>query len=309
MKAEIRKDYFLDKHVIITPQRSSRPRSTTSKTIFLKKKACPFCPSKIEKDLIKKKYIFDNKNTKQWDIMVLKNKYPIVEISNPKAYGESEIIIETPIHKKELAQLELKQIKNLLEVYKDRISTLSKIPNIDYILVFKNKGGKAGASLVHAHSQVFASSLLPEDLKQEYIAILKYKQEHNSCPYCDIIIKEENSPRKIYSDKHVVAIAPYASRYHYESWIFPRRHIDNLNKLSKEEINSFSFVLKNILEKLYDIEVSYNFFLHQVISNKDQHFYLKIQPRESVWAGIELGSGIVVNSLSPEKAAKYLKIN
>jgi len=53
--------------------------------------------------------------------------------------------------------------------------------------------------------------------------------------------------------------------------------------------------------------LSFNFFLHQIISDRDQHFYLKIQPRDSVWAGVELGSGLVVNSISPEIAAKFYR--
>ncbi|MBU4370048.1 galactose-1-phosphate uridylyltransferase [Patescibacteria group bacterium] len=332
MLAEIRKDYFLDKYVIITPGRAKRPRGVKAKTIFSQEKFCPFCPKGIEKKLIIKAYpgfhpvkcrstaispeakLFNGvkKNEpacagRPWSAMVIKNKYPIITLNNPKAYGQHEVIIETPDHGKELSQLSVKQITNLLNVFKNRTEILGKISKIDYILIFKNEGGKAGASLTHAHCQVFASEILPPDLSEEFTAMRQYQQKHNSCPYCDIIKKEEKSSRRIYADKHIVAFAPYASAYHYETWIFPRRHIDNIIHLSEKETVALAEILKKVLKKIYQLGLSYNLFLHQVVSNKNQHFYLKIQPREAVWGGVELGSGIIINSLAPEKAAAYLR--
>lgn len=306
MQAEIRKDYFLDKYVIITPARSKRPRSIVAKTTFIHREHCQFCPDGIEKKLIIKTYLsLDSRQP--WSVTVLKNKYPVVKINNPKAYGQHELVIETPYHGKELSQLSIKEIINVLEVFKQRTIELSKISDIDYILIFKNKGGKAGATIKHAHSQILATKLVPPDLNEEYSASHRYYLKHHRCPYCDIIKKEEKSSRRIYVDKYIFAFAPYASAYHYESWIFPKRHIDNISNLNKIETRIFAKVLKNILQKIYKLDISYNFFLHQAISQKNQHFYLKIQPRESVWGGLELGTGIVVNSLTPEKAAKYLR--
>lgn len=306
MKSEIRKHYFLDKYVLITPNRGKRPRGVVAKTTFQRTSECPFCSEHIEKDLVIKSYPSDNKKY-PWSIMVLKNKYPVVMQDNPKAYGEHEVLIETPRHGEELSQLSIKKIVNMLESFKDRTREISKIKNIDYILIFKNEGGKAGATLAHAHCQIFASELLPPDLSQEFQAMDQYYRAYKQCPYCDIIQKEEKSPRTIYIDDFIVAFAPYASEYHYETWILPRRHIDNIVELNNTETKRFAKVLKSVLEKLYKKGLSYNFFMHQVIRRKDQHFYLKIQPRESVWAGIELGSGIVVNSMAPEIAAEYLR--
>lgn len=306
MKSEIRKDYFLDKYVIITPRRSKRPRGVMAKTTFERTGDCPFCPAHVEKNLVIKQYPSKDK-TFPWSIMVLKNKYPVVTYDNDKAYGEHEVLIETPRHGEELSQLSVSKIVDMLEAFKDRTKEIGKVKNIDYILIFKNEGGKAGATLAHAHCQIFASQLLPPDVSSEFEAMEKYYRTYRRCPYCDIIIKEEKSPRKIYGDEYIVAFAPYASQYHYETWIFPRRHVDNIIELKSEETRRLAKTLKGILEKIYDKGLSYNFFLHQVISKQNQHFYLKIQPRESVWAGIELGAGIVVNSIAPEEAAKYLR--
>ncbi|MFN3301443.1 MAG: DUF4931 domain-containing protein [Patescibacteria group bacterium] len=303
MKSEIRKHYFLDKYVIITPGRAKRPRGTIAKAIIIPEKSCPFCPSHIEKNLVIKAY----PSLKNWQYLALKNKYPIVTLDNPKAYGQHEVLIDTPDHFKQLAQFKLEEIVGLLEVYKDRIKNLSKIKDIEYILVFKNEGSKAGATLIHAHSQVFASKILPPEVVEEQSAARKYKSEKGVCPYCQILKKEEKGPRKIFSNKEIVAFCPYASEYHYEAWILPRRHVDNITELTKKETISFAKVLKKILVKIFILNLEYNFFFHQIVHDPDQHFYLKIQPRESIWAGVELGSGIIVNSLPPEKAAQFYR--
>lgn len=303
MKSEIRKHYFLDKYIIITPGRAKRPRGTIAKAVIIPERSCPFCPERVEKNLIVKAY----PSIRNWQYLVLKNKYPVVTLDNPKAYGQHEVVVETPDHLKELSQFKLEEIVGLLEVYKDRTKELAKIKDIEYILIFKNEGGKAGATLIHTHSQIFSSKILPPDVVEEQTAVKKYKAEKDSCPYCEILKKEEKSPRRIFANREVVAFCPYASEYHYEAWILPRRHVDNITELTKKETISFAKVLKKILVKLFTLNLEYNFFLHQIVHEFDQHFYLKIQPRESIWGGIELGSGIVVNSLAPEKAAEFYR--
>ncbi len=309
MMSEIRKDYFLNRYVIVTPARAKRPKQAAPRIIQPRysHQECPFCPDGVEKKLIIKEYPSFNKQW-PWSVLVLKNKYPAVILTNPRAYGQHEVIIETPDHDRELSQLSVKEIISLLRVFQDRTKELSQIPKIDYILVFKNEGGWSGATLSHAHCQVFASQLLPPDLSEEFSVAHQYRLKRHHCPYCEIIEKEEKGPRRIYTDNYIVAFTPYASAYHYESWIFSRRHIDNITNLSRPEIEILAKVLKEILQKICHLKLSYNFFLHQAILEKDQHFYLKIQPREAIWGGIELGSGIVVNSLAPEVAARYLKI-
>ena len=302
-KSEIRKDYFLNKYVIITPGRAKRPRDIKEETFIKRVGKCDFCPENIEK-----KNVIDIINGgKHWRVLSLKNIFPAVTLNNKKAYGIQEVIIETPDHSRELGELPEAHIMEVLRMYIRRTRALEKIKNINYILCFKNQGSKAGASIVHTHSQVFATQMLPPDVRKEFGLARKYEEERDACPYCDIIKKEAHSPRKIYEDKHVAAFTPFASEYHYEAWIFTKRHIDNIAALNNPELKSFAKTLKKILLKLHALNLSYNFFLHQVVPNRNQHFYLKIQPRDSVWAGVELGSGLVINSMPPEEAAKYYR--
>ena len=302
-KSEIRKDYLLNKYVIITPGRAKRPRDIKEQTVISRSTICPFCPDKLSR----KNIVDEIKINDQESIISLKNIFPAVSLDNPKAYGLQEVIIETTDHTKELDDLPTEQIEQLLQMYAKRTRAISQNKKIDYILCFKNQGSKAGASITHAHSQIFASKILPPDIKEELEAARSYKNQKQTCAYCDIINKEIKTERKIFENQFVAVFAPYASQYHYEAWIFSKRHLDNITKLNDGEFKAFAKILKEILAKIALLNLSYNFFLHQIVSFWDQHFYLKIQPRESVWAGVELGSGLVINSISPEVAAKYYR--
>lgn len=297
-QSEIRKAYFLNKFVIITPGRLTRPRDIVEQSVEKSLKKCIFCLENIEKKLLIKKY--SNK------IVALKNKYPSVSLSNPKAYGTQEVVIETTKHNESFVDFSIAHIELYLQVLADRLKEISKNKKIEYILEFKNHGSKAGASIKHEHSQIFATKILPYDVFEELELFKEYKAKNKTCPYCDILKKELKSSRKIYEDDYVGAFAPFASEYHYEAWIFPKRHTDNMATLKKSEIKSMAKCLKFILSKVKKLALAYNFFMHQVVSAHDQHFYIKLQPRDiNVWAGVELGSGLVINSISPEKAAEY----
>ena len=302
LKSEIRKDYLLDKYVIITPGRALRPRDVEEQTIISRVADCPFCPEKINQ-----KNIVDQIDAPEGKITSVKNIFPAVTLDNNQAYGAQEVIVETPDHQKELHDLSAEQIENLLRMYAKRTDGLSKVKNIEYILCFKNQGSKAGASIIHAHSQIFATDIIPPDIREELKVSYDYQLANKTCAYCDIIKKEMASPRAIYEDKFIACFAPYASQYHYESWIFTKRHLDNITKFNNDEFAAYAKILKKILLKLSQLNLSFNYFLHQVISDSNQHFYIKIQPRDSVWAGVELGSGLVINSIAPEEAAKFLK--
>ncbi|MCF7820307.1 MAG: galactose-1-phosphate uridylyltransferase [Candidatus Pacebacteria bacterium] len=307
IKSEIRKDYLFNDYVIITPSRSKRPRDVKPETgVSSNSNNCPFCPKNLNQ-----KNIIDivKKGKKDWQAISIENIFPAVTLNNSRAYGQQEVIIETPKHDTQLGELNLKEIKALLNLYQKRTKKIAENKKINYILIFKNQGAKAGASLKHSHSQVFATKIIPHELSEEASLTQDYLIKNRACPYCDIIKKELKTPRKIFEDKHFAVIAPFASKYHYEAWVLPKRHLDNISLLTNNELDSLAKCLKLILSKLKKDNLDYNFFLHNVVPDKNQHFYIKIQPRDSVWAGVELGSGLVINSVSPEQAAKYYKKN
>jgi len=304
-KSEFRKAYFLNKFVLITPSRAARPRDIVEQSVEKSRESCVFCPEHVEKNLIIKTY---GRQKKSWKMAVIKNKFPSVSLDNKRAYGEQEVLIETPEHGKKFSELEVGDLELYFNIMAERLKVLSKNKKIEYILQFKNHGSKAGASIKHEHSQIFATDILPPDIFEELQLAENYKIEKKSCPYCDLLKKELKSPRKIWEDARVGAFAPYAPEYHYEVWLFPKNHKDNVSLLDTKEIRSLAVCLKFVLTKLDRMNMAYNFFMHQIISEKDQHFYLKIQPRDlNVWAGVELGSGLIINSVAPEEAARYYR--
>lgn len=306
MRPEIRKDYIQDKYVIIAPKRAQRPHDLQKPATKLKTEiptSCVFCPQNINKV----KPVYKKGSDHSWLTYVVKNIFPAVSLDNSQAYGTQEVIIETPDHTKHLDDLPERHIASLLHTYAERTRALEKISGIDYILIFKNNGGAAGASLTHSHSQIFATRFVPPQLMDKSRKVFEYKLFHGSCVYCDTIAKESQGPRFVYQDKYVIAFTPYASLHNYEIWIIPLRHVDNITKLTHVEHHSFAKILKRILQKITRLNLPYNYYFHQLVNDTDQHLYLKIVPRGSVWAGVEIGSGLVINAIAPEDAAKYYR--
>lgn len=307
LKPEIRKDYIQDKYVIIAPRRVQQGRTHDIERPVavspIGKRAMVFTPEALKKERI----LLTVGPEKKWRIKVIPNKYPAVSKSFPHAYGQHEIVVETPDPEPELEDLPVEHIAEILEVYARRTMAISRDPRIEYILIFKNNGGVAGQSLQHAHSQIFATEFMPPHLLDKSQKQQAYKLKTGRCVYCDVIKKESKGPRKIYVDRHIIAFCPYASTYNYEVWIMPMRHLDNITDLNPHERREWAGVLKKILKKISKLNLPYNYYFHQVIHDTDQHFYMKIVPRGSVWAGVEIGSGIVINPIPPEEAAKFYK--
>jgi len=309
IQSEVREYKIHDRFVIMAPGRSKRPKDVgeeekfSKKQIEAEKKACVFCPGNQKK--VPGLYFAGDKNN--WQVKVVKNIFPAVTPENKKVYGYQEVVIETPEHYKETGDLPLDHWIAIMESYINRTSELSKDKKIQYILIFKNKGGKAGASLHHAHSQIFAAGFTPPHIINKLTKAQEYRIEHGNCYYCDLIKKEEKGSRFIMADDKAVAFTPYASIYQYEAWIIPRNHLDNITVLDRQEITSMAKMMKYIVTKLNKLEISYNMYLHQSITDKDEHFYIRICPRRSTWAGVEMGSRIIINTVLPEEAAKFYR--
>lgn len=304
LRSEIRKDYIQEKYVIIAPRRAVRPNAKVSgKKIKSAGDRCHFCPEHLDQE----QYLLEIGSRGQWLIKVVPNKFCAVSINNPKAYGVQEVVVETNRHGVSLEELQVEQIAKLLEVYAARTKAITEDKKIEYILIFKNAGAIAGATAQHSHSQIFATHFLPPHLFDKSQKTQSYKLKTGRCVYCDAIKKESQGPRLIYQDNYVIAFAPWASMYNYEAWILPLRHLDNIILLNDKERFSWAKILKKILKKITALGLPYNFYFHQVVHDEDQHLYMKITPRGSVWAGVEIGSGLVINPVMPEDAAKYYR--
>lgn len=302
--SEIRKDYIQEKYVLIAPIRNNRPHDVERlEVINTNIKQCPFCPSQADNI----KGLLTLGPQKNWYVKVLANGYPAVATNNPKAYGRSEIVIETPSHIDELENLPVEHIAKVFEAYANRVRDISSDKKIDYISVFKNSGGKSGGTMKHTHTQIFATAFLPPNLLDKSQQELAYRMEHGSCVYCDVIAKERKGPRFIWEDDQIIAFAPFASFKNYEVYIMPQRHVDNISQLNPAERLSMATILKDLLTQISQLDLQYNFSFEQVIYDDEQHFCLKLEPTGNMWAGFRIGGDLQINPVSPEDAAKHYR--
>lgn len=300
-KSEIRKDYLLDRYVLIAPRRSKRPEQI-KETAVVVSSSSPFAP-----DHLKKSRIIDSLGVGKERVVAIKNLFPAVTMKNKKAYGTQEVIIDISDPTIRLVDMPEGHFVRLLSMYARRVSAVMQVPNIEYILCFKNEGASAGASIQHEHSQIIASDFIAPPIQEEARLIKAYYKKHKTNFYADLIKKEKKSRRRVYEDSYMVAFTPYASAFQYEVWIFSKRPVDNITGLNKKEIESLAKILKKILGKLKKLGLSYNYFTRQIVSDRHQHFCLKIEPRGSIWGPIELDAGLIINPVPPETAAAYYR--
>jgi len=303
-KSEIRKDYFKDEYVIIAPGRAKRPLEAKNTSTTEAGQTCHFCPDNFHNEIITYQ---DNGYNGDWEIVSVINKFSALTPNNPDAYGQTEVIIETRQHGLDINDFSVDHIVRVFNAYIDRFTTLRNMDGIKHVIVFKNEGGKAGASITHTHSQVIALPILPLKIENEARAYNKYRLEHTTCPYCDIILKETDEPRVIWEDENLFALSPYASDAPYGVWLMPKRHIRLISELTRSEKESFAIAMKLVLDKLDYFGIAYNYFVENAVNDEDYHMHIKIAPRPNIWAGLELGTGVVINPIAPEFAARIYR--
>lgn len=298
MGGQLRKHYFLDHYVVIAPTRAKRPDSIAVDASHHEKPT--------DTDIVNERALYTLKNEHgDWLVKVIPNKYPALTPETPEAFGKQEVIIETPEHDTEFSQLSLGQIERVFATYMKRTLLMYNLPGIRYVSVFKNDGAKAGASIRHAHSQIIGLPLVPPALQTEAMAAVEYANNHGHSVYGDIIRWEQSKKERIvYEDVHIIAITPYASQNAYELWILPKSDTATFAALTNVERRAIAVVLKAACGFLDKQSISFNFFLQDAVMHEQQRFVLKIEPRKSVWAGLELATGVHINSVSPEQAAK-----
>ncbi len=223
--------------------------------------------------------------------------------TSSSAYGKHHVLVETNNHEKQLWDLSPVHIEKVLRAYKQIISSLKKEPSAKYVLVFKNHGREGGTSLVHSHSQIVSMNIIPPLLDEESKASAKFRK----CPYCDILKKEMKSQRKCFENKFFGAFTPYASRYSFETWIFPKWHVKSILDIPDDKLIYHAEILHKVLRRLRTLNVSFNFFLHNSPDGKNLHYHLEITPRVGIWAGFEIGGNAIINSILPEDAAKFYR--
>jgi UDPglucose--hexose-1-phosphate uridylyltransferase len=185
---------------------------------------------------------------------------------------------------------------------------------LKYILVFKNHGAAAGATLEHPHSQLIALPLVPDFVREEIEGARRHFAAKERCVFCDIIQQELRDDRRVVQENaDTIAIAPYASRFPFETWILPKRHGARFEEAPRHEYESLARLLKAVLLRLNRaLEMPpFNLAIHTSPCADDvaeaYHWHIEIMPKLTRVTGFEGGTGFYINPTPPEEAAQVLR--
>lgn len=271
--------------VVIAEKRARRPYIITKKTMDA---TCPFCPGN-ERMTPATTLQFG----RPWKVRCFQNKFPVFS----GKWGRHEVVVDTPAHSASFSDLPADQIEKVLLAYSER-SEWMLVHGMKYVLVCKNEGASAGASLSHSHSQVFGMSFVPPRVANELAMFRRYRNEKGACALCDETTRTVTGKRKILETKNFVVVAPYASKWQYESRIMPKGHATRLAEL---DLLDFARVLKTLVS-------AYNYYIRSAPKGDGTlHLHLDFFPRLAVPAGLEEGAGVFINQVPPEKAARALR--
>ncbi len=333
---EVRKDYLLNRWVIIARERKKRPTDFAKKEVTQKEGVCPFCPGNehmtppavlvylSSNGNIRKEKDQDGLRHKDWLVRVVPNAYPVLtppteesvttkeSSASAIAVGHHEVIIESPFHDEQPGAARVSHLVHVINAYLDRLAALSGKPYVKHVSIFRNHGREAGASLSHAHTQLIATPIIPRILAEELEASKSFWTKNHACLLCDVLAKERDSPRFIWENRSFVVFAPWASVNPLEFWVLPKRHHSNMLSMSGREVEDLAETMRVCLGGLRSLlnDSPYNFGFHTLLkedAGECYHWHLEVYPRLAIWAGFEKSTGMFINVISPEDAAAELR--
>jgi len=326
---ELRKDPIHGRWVIISTERGRRPSDFVTEERRGIGGFCPLCEGNEDRtppEIVAFRNDGTPSNSPGWTLRVVPNKFPALRIEGNldregegmydkmNGVGAHEVVIETPRHSETIATLPLKGVENVLWAYRARIVDLRRDQRLRYVLVFKNHGVSAGASLEHPHSQIIALPVVPRRVAEEIEGAKAYFQYKDRCVFCDIIRQELQQRKRIVSEnKSFLSVAPFASRFPFETWILPKTHYPSFEEMESSRYEEAAQILSETLQKMNRVlnDPPYNYIIHTSSfsgsDNDHYHWHFEIMPKLTKVAGFEWGTGIYINPTPPEEAAEYMR--
>jgi len=325
---ELRKDPVSGRSVIIASERAERPRLFGHGSDAGRAEPCPFCSGR---EAMTPPEVFAHRDPASsadlpgWTVRVVPNKYPALTSSDTRttppdehlyssraAVGVHEVVIESPEHIVSMAALDDEQTAQVLRAYRQRISALSQDPRWRYMLIYKNQGDRAGASLEHVHSQLVALPALPAPAADELERARNHYATTGRCFYCHVIEREIGArARLVLATDRFVVLCPFAPRFAHETWIWPRRHTAAFEQSSDEELTDLARVMREVLARLDRAlgDPPLNYLIQSIHPPPESHYHwrMEILPQLARAAGFEWGTGLHLNPVAPERAARFLR--
>ncbi len=327
---ELRRDPIVGRWVIISTERAHRPTDFRQVLPPLAAQPlCPLCPgneAQTPPEILAYRSSGGASNTPGWSLRVIPNKFPALQIEGElgregigfydrmNGVGAHEVIIESPDHKASLAGLSEKHLEDVFWAYRDRILDLRKDARLRYVLIFKNHGAAAGATLEHTHSQLIALPIVPTNVLNEIAGCQEHYREKERCIYCDIVRQEiADRSRVVGENAEFLSVAPFAPRFPFEVWVLPKKHISYFEESQKFQFEALARIFSDTLRRLDRALGSppFNFILHtsplHERTGEFYHWHIEVMPKLSQVAGFEWGTGFYINPIPPEEAAAFLR--
>jgi UDPglucose--hexose-1-phosphate uridylyltransferase len=328
--SELRKDPVTGRWVIISTDRRKRPTDFRLESVVIHPDpSCPFCAG--HEQMTPRELLAIGRNgsapdTPGWSLRVIPNQFPVLRVEGTldrqgeglfdkmNGIGAHEVIIESPRHDDTLATLDADRVEQVLWACRERISDLKRDQRFRYIIIFKNHGSAAGASLEHSCSQLIALPIVPREVRDEVDGARVHYQTKERCVFCDILRQETADGRRLIAENaDMVAVAPYAPRFPFETWILPRRHQALFEDAPRHEYASLARLLGDILRRMNRAlqMPPYNLLIHSApVGEKAAeyyHWHVEIIPKLTKVAGFEWATGFYLNPTAPEEAAQALR--
>jgi UDPglucose--hexose-1-phosphate uridylyltransferase len=288
--SELRYDTLTGEWVGIAGDRQGRPNLPSGD--------CPFCVGGIEAP-------------EPYEVKAFPNRWPMFAPGDPvvldpaaghvPARGASEVVLYSPDHDASLGSLGVNGVRRVIDVWAERTAALLARPEIEYVLVFENRGADAGATISHPHGQIYAFPFVPPVPAREAAVA------EGGCALC----AEQPSERIVYDADGWLAYVPYAAAYPYGLLVAPREHVPGLPELDDAARSGFAAALSDVLlryDRLFDRPFPYMLWIHP-----GHHLHVHIAPpRRSAdtlryIASGEVGSGTLTIPVVPERAARELR--
>lgn len=325
--SEIRYNILKNRYVIVANNRALRPNEQKKEpNATLQDKPSPF---EYGYEHLTPKEIYSLKDRSgKWRCRVVPNLYNAlaIESSNHSSldgmfetidgFGAHEVVIETPHSNRTILDFEKSEIVDILSVYQARVNDLKKDFRIKHISIFKNHNFGSGATLKHPHSQILALPYIPPKIEDEIKILKKYHKEHKRSLLEDMISEEKRvKSRILFECENFVAFTPFASMFPFEVMIVAKSKFADIYSMDEFTKNELASMLKRIFSSYSHIEkdISFNMILNTKPINTSSkganffRFYIELTPRIYNFGGFEIGSGDIINPISPEKACEFLK--
>lgn len=323
--SELRQDLVSGDWIVNAPGRVKRPHDIILKVPKVKKTSARGCP--FEDPQKSHELILTYPNSHKWAVQIVQNKYPAVVHKNTcgvlvrkgpypvfPGNGHHDVII-TRDHNKNFPRLSKEQANLVFQAFRDRYLMLYNDKCLDYISIFHNWGPWAGATIHHPHYQMISIPVVPPDVNHSLSGSARYFNEKKKCVHCVMIEWEQKEKKRIvFENDGAIAFAPFVSRSPFEVRIFPKKHLPYFENTYDHDIDSVAEALQITLRSFENNlkNPNYNFFIHTApLKDKEKHrhyhWHIEAFPKVAIQAGFEFGTGIDVNIVDPDAAAKILR--